>query len=102
MVDRPIHLKNVDSLFALAVDTDELFPMFKRGGRILVHPNRPLVLDEPCVVITDEGKALLKIYRGRTQLGHLLNTIKTPEIVTFPDQAGQQILKVLTYDDLLG
>ncbi len=101
-VDRPGHLAGVEALFALEVDTDELSPLFRRGQKILVHPGRALVIDEPCVVIDEQDRALLKIYKGRSKLGHMVNTLTTPTIVTIPEQPGVAVCKVLTYDDLIG
>jgi SOS-response transcriptional repressor LexA len=107
-VRRPAGLTNARNAFALYVVGSSMSPRYDVGDLIFVHPGRPPVSGSDVVVelhAKDEfgrGKALLKIYRGKTPTQLLLSQLNPARELQIPLDEVKQVWRVLRTNELLG
>lgn len=70
IVDRkptPQELDNVRDAFIMYVAGDSMFPRYKYGEMVSVHPYRPPSIGHDCVLVYADGNAIVKEFMGETE-----------------------------------
>jgi phage repressor protein C with HTH and peptisase S24 domain len=70
VVDRkptPQELDNVRDAFIMYVAGDSMFPRYKYGEMVSVHPYRPPSIGHDCVLVYTDGNAIVKEFMGETE-----------------------------------
>jgi phage repressor protein C with HTH and peptisase S24 domain len=69
IVDRkptPEELAHVRDAFIMYVAGDSMFPRYKFGEMVSVHPYRPPSIGQDCVLVYTDGNAIVKEFAGES------------------------------------